>query len=218
MKPLSGWHVKTLFRGAIAASVLAMTFTASPFIASATASPQTAGVRKIAKIIVTGNKVLNADFIIATSRKKVGDVCDSQALLEMKSSIFATGLFGFGSDDSSVRVSSQENTADGTCTVVIDVDENPKIERVEITGSGPVPVAEIDKMVTRTAVYSLSQFQIDFANILDMYRKKGYVAEMGADPGPKLDDQSVLVVPILVQCLLVLGYFQCSYSLDFIYK
>ena len=91
-------------------------------------------MHKIAKIVVTGNKILNADFLIAASRHKVGDACDSQTLLEMKSAIFATGLFGFGSDDSSVRVSSQENTSDGTCVVSIDVDENPKIERVEITG------------------------------------------------------------------------------------
>lgn len=199
MKPLSKWRIHSLLNGIALGFSLAFLATAAPFATTALAAPQAGGVRKIAKIVVTGNKVLNADFVIATSRHKVGDACDIQTLTEMKSAIFATGLFGFGSDDSSVRVSSQENVADGTCTVLIDVDENPKIERVEITGSGPIPVQEIDKMVTRTAVYSLSQFQLDFANILDAYRKKGYVAEMGADPGPKLDDQSVLVVPILVQ-------------------
>ncbi len=199
MNPLSGWRVNNLLRGFALGSAMALMLTAAPLLKPTFATPQAMGVRKIAKIVVTGNKVLNADFIIAASRHKVGDACDSQTLLEMKSAIFGTGLFGFGSDDSSVRVSSQENTADGTCTVLIDVDENPKIERVEITGSGPIPVQEVDKMVTRTAVYSLSQFQLDFANILDVYRKRGYVAEMGADPGPKLDDQSVLVVPIVVQ-------------------
>ncbi|MCX6381355.1 MAG: BamA/TamA family outer membrane protein [Armatimonadetes bacterium] len=199
MNPLFGWRANNLFRGVVLGAVMAVMLSTTPFLQRTLATPQALGVRKIAKIVVTGNKVLNADFIVATSRHKVGDVCDSQTLLEMKASIFGTGLFGFGSDDSSVRVSSQENTNDGTCTVLIDVDENPKIERVEITGSGPIPVQEVDKMVTRTAVYSLSQFQLDFANILDLYRKRGFVAEMGPDPGPKLDDQSVLVVPILVQ-------------------
>lgn len=154
-------------------------------------------LRKIGKFVVLNNKVLNQDYIVAATRHKVGDPCDAQTLQDIKEALVATGYFGFGAEDG-VRVSSQENNPEGTCTIVIDVDENPKIERYEITGSGPISNDDIKKMITKTAVYSPLQLRLDLDNITEAYRKKGFTINIGSDVGPKIEDPTVLVIPIIV--------------------
>ncbi len=158
---------------------------------------ETSTLRKIAKFVVLNNKVLNQDYIIAATRHKVGDPCDAQTLQDIKEALVSTGYFGFGAEDG-VRVSSQENNPEGTCTIVIDVDENPKIERYEITGSGPISNDEIKKMITKTAVYSPLQLRLDLDNITEAYRRKGYTINIGSDVGPKIEDPTVLVIPVIV--------------------
>jgi outer membrane protein insertion porin family len=174
-----------------------MSVEADAQITTLTAEQSIQTVRKIAKFVVLNNKILNADYIIAASRHKVGDPCDAQTLASIKEALVATGYFGFGTEEG-VRVSSQENNPEGTCTIVIDVDENPKIERYEITGSGPISTEEIKKMITKTAVYSPFQLKLDLDTITESYRRKGFTISIGSEVGPKIEDPTVLSIPIVV--------------------
>ena len=180
---------------------------------SASAAPQTAPVSpiapappvdplapKIAEIVVVGNKAFSRPAIIAFSGHKEGDPFTPAVLDEMKSNIFRTNYFGFneGFSPESVKVSAEKRNPDGQIKVVIEVDENPKIERVAVTGSGPIPKEQIEKLIHNTNVYNPAQFDRDARDIEELYLKAGYTGTLSADSGPDLNNPSILNVALIV--------------------
>ncbi|MDE2127809.1 MAG: BamA/TamA family outer membrane protein [Armatimonadetes bacterium] len=167
--------------------------------------PQAGATPKIGEIDVTGNKTLSSAFIIAASGHKVGDPCTDETLSEMQTNIYRTGFFGFHSADpaDAVKVSSQENNPpNGFCKVLIEVDENPTIKAVNITGSGPIKPEEVRSLLhidlTHGAVYSEDQLGRDLQDIQDLYNKRGYLMAPAQDTGPDPKNPSILNVSLVV--------------------
>ncbi len=171
-------------------------------------APQVAGPPKIGEIIVIGNKTLNKDFIIFSSGHKIGDPCTTETLLDMESHLFATGLFGLLSanpEQDAVKISSEEiQPPNGLCKVIIQVDENPTVQNINLTGSGPIKPEEVRPLIhfkppgpgQPGTVYNVNQFRRDVTDIVDLYNHKGYFVTVGQDVG--VDDKGVLNVPLQV--------------------
>ena len=154
---------------------------------------------KINAITVKGNKAFNANAIIAMSGHKVGDLCDPQALEQMKTSLFNSGNFGFskGNSPDSVAVTAEQGK-DGAITITIEVSENPKIEKINVTGTGPLKAEDIAKLVHKTVVYNAAQFNRDFQDIGDAYNQMGYVATLMPQSGPDAVEPTTLNVVAMV--------------------
>ena len=170
---------------------------------SAAAQQAPAGTQTIGDFIITGNKTLSKDAIIALSRHKIGDPCNDQVLSEIKANLSQTGYFGtqhnLDNPEDWVRVQAEdENPPTGKCKVVIRVDENDPIKDFSVTGSGPVKIEDIQNLVhaKKGGVYNYIQFQRDAEEIMRLYNSKGYVATLGEGAG--MDDKGVLTIPITV--------------------
>ncbi len=175
--------------------------TVVPVAAQAKQAP--IGTQVIGDFIITGNKTLSKDAIIALSRHRIGDPCNDQVLSEIKANLSQTGYFGtqhnLDTPEDWVRVQAEdENPPTGKCKVVIRVDENDPIKDFSITGSGPVKIEEVQNLVhaKKGGVYNYIQFQRDAEDIMRLYNSKGYVATLGEGAG--MDDKGVLTVPITV--------------------
>ena len=174
--------------------------TAPPSAPPALTPPINPFAPKIAEIVVVGNKSFNSLAIVGFSGHRVGEPFTPALLDEMQTNVFNTGYFGFneGFSKDAVKVSAETLKNDKEIKVVIEVDENPKITKVLVSGSGPVPAAEIDKMVRRTTVYNPAQFGRDVQDIEERYGKAGYLATISADSGPDPVNPSVLNVSLIV--------------------
>ena len=161
--------------------------------------PPAAAGSVISEIIVTGNKTLNSESIIASSGHKIGDPCTNEVLLQMQESIFRTGNFGWQTGrqiNNSVKISASEK--DGKCKIEIEVDENPKIDKnaINVEGSGPIKPEVIRDLYTETAVFNSNQFELDLIEIEKAYLSKGY--RMSFTQDTDLDSEGRLKISILV--------------------
>ena len=154
---------------------------------------------KISEIVVVGNKAFNSLSIVGFSGHHVGEVFTSAVLDEMKTNVFNTGYFGYneGFSQDAVKVSSETKT-DRQVKIVIEVDENPKITDILPSGSGPISGEEIKKMIRKTTVYNVAQFNRDVQDIEERYGKAGYLATISGDSGPDAVNPSVLNVSLIV--------------------
>lgn len=153
----------------------------------------------ISEIIITGNKTLNSEGIIASSGHKLGDPCSNEVLLQMQESIFRTGNFGWRTNkemNNAVQISASEK--DGKCKIEIVVDENPKIDKdsINVEGSGPVKPEIIRELYTETAVFSYVQFESDLLAIDKVYTSQGY--RMSFTQDTDLDPEGRLKIGIVV--------------------
>lgn len=152
----------------------------------------------ISEIIVRGNKTLNSTAIISYSRHNVGDPCRAETLNEMQINLYATQLFGFNSrnEEDAVKVSSEE--LNGKCRVTIEVDENPTITSVELTGTGPIKSEEVSALLhlKKGAVYSLLQFNRDVAEISNLYSRRGYIAIFPQESGIDAAGKFIVVIQV----------------------
>ncbi|HZO91565.1 MAG TPA: BamA/TamA family outer membrane protein [Chthonomonadaceae bacterium] len=173
--------------------------TAQADAAAQNAQPPQPNVSRIGEFIVTGNKTLNKDAIIAYSRHKIGDPCTEHTLDEIATNLMKTGFFGqHTSDQDAVKVKAEEaNPSTGLCRVLIDVDENDTIQKVTVSGSGPVKPEDILKLIhiKPGTVYNFVQFGADAVDIQNLYRSQGYSAVV---TDAVIDPPGVLNVNILV--------------------
>jgi outer membrane protein insertion porin family len=170
--------------------------------------PPAINAPKIGEIIVLGNKTLNKEFIILASGHKVGDPCTTETLLDMESHLFATGLFGLltaNPEEDAVKISSEEiQPPNGLCKVIIQVEENPTVQNINLTGTGPIKIDEVMPLISFKlpkpgqpgSVYSVNRFRRDVVDIQELYNKRGYVVTIGQDVG--VDEKGVLNVPLVV--------------------
>ena len=82
--------------------------------------------------------------------------------------------------------------------VLIEVDENDTIHEVVIDGAGPIKQEEVMGLLHLKAgmVYNPFQFRRDYADIQEIYNKRGYAVT--PDPEAGLDDKSNLRVGLIV--------------------
>lgn len=154
----------------------------------------------IGEIVVQGNKVLSTAAIISLSGHKVGDPCNEQTLAEMRDRLLRTGNFGQHVADQNQAIKIQaEQGADNKCKVIITVDENDKIEKILISGSGPIPPEEVNKLIEplRPNVYNEENIRNIANAIQDLYNKRGFLIEFG-QIRPDAENPGYLPIPIIV--------------------
>ncbi len=168
---------------------------AAPPVVPPPAAPYNGPV--ITDIVVIGAKTLNKAYIISASGHNVGDPFTEDVLSDMKTRLTATGYFGGHSVtiEESVKVESIE--ANGKRQVVITVDENDTITGINLTGAGPVKVEDVLALIhiKPGKAYNEKIFQLDAFDILEFYRKKGFITTL-ADA--TIDNKGVLNISIVV--------------------
>ena len=82
--------------------------------------------------------------------------------------------------------------------VIVEVDENPTIAGVSIEGAGPVKEDDVRALVHLKPgmVYNPFQFRRDYADIQELYNKRGYIVT--PDPAADLDSKNNLKVALIV--------------------
>src|SRR5205823_4260619 len=90
---------------------------------------------KIVDIIVLGNKSINKEAIITASHLKIGDSLTQQSIDEARRQIMAMGFWGarLAEPTDGVKVKAEVN--EGTAKVVVEVDENDKVNKIVISGT-----------------------------------------------------------------------------------
>jgi outer membrane protein insertion porin family len=158
----------------------------------------------IGEFVVIGNKNLNETFITSLTGYKVNDPFSDLVLDMIRTNLITSGYFGYAGGDfneNAVRVYVEESAPiEDRKKVVIEIsEENPKIQQLEIEGSGPIPVSEIAQMVPTGAVFRINEFDQQLRNISALYQSRGYVVTVLSD-GTGLDPQKegVLRIALLV--------------------
>lgn len=154
----------------------------------------------IGEIEVVGNKVLSRDAIIALTGHKIGHLCTGQVLKEMRDRLVSTANFGMhhpGKPSEWVKIQT-EDSGDGKCHVTITIDENDRVERITITGTGPIKPEEVMKLIHRGAVYNPEDMARDKLAIVNLYTRAGLSVEFGSDLGIDTNNPGTLVVPLVV--------------------
>ncbi len=82
--------------------------------------------------------------------------------------------------------------------VIVEVDENPTITTVDVIGSGPIKEDDVRALVHSKIgmVYNPFQFRRDYADIQELYNKRGYIVT--PDPSADIGDKGDLKVALLV--------------------
>src|SRR5579875_681516 len=170
---------------------------------SSTAPPPAAQqAPRISDIEVRGNHNLNSVFIIGASGAKVGDLFTPQLQAQMEQNLLDTGYFGVLDPDprNGVNVYAEEPTPpNGTCKVIISVDENPMITNISITGTGPIKPEVVEAQLQGLKpgnVFNSKQFLNDANAIIDLYQKQHYIASFSQDV--PIDASGVLHINIIV--------------------
>ena len=182
------------------------------------------GTPRIGQIVVIGNKTLSQTAIALFSGHRPGDGCTEAVLTEMRANIFQKGYFGMhsASVDDAVRVHiepmedrsemlariagektendkiADDPTAGKRYKVIVEVDENPTIAGVSIEGNDPLKEDDVRPLVHLKPgmVYNPFQFRRDYADIQELYNKRGYIVT--PDPAADLDGQNNLKVALVV--------------------
>lgn len=166
------------------------------------APPASTGAPRISEIVVRGNHNLNSTYIIGASGAKEGDLFTPELQQQMQQNLLNTGLFGVLDPDpmNGVRVYSEEpNPPNGTCKVIIDVDENPLITNISITGTGPIKPEVVQAQLQGLkpgTVFNIQQFITDVNAIIDLYQKQHYIAQISQDT--PIDSAGVLHINLIV--------------------
>jgi predicted aspartyl protease len=154
----------------------------------------------IGEIVVHGNKLLDAAAIIRMTERKVGDPCSAEVLDAMRDKLTKSGYFGMHHPDvkSAWADVKSEEIGGGKCKVTITVDENDKVTKVVITGSGPVRPQEVEALITSGSVYNVNTVETDAKKIIALYNDLGYEILFGDELGMYAKNPGVLVVPLIV--------------------
>jgi outer membrane protein insertion porin family len=153
----------------------------APAPARATPASPTGVVRAID---VTGNQRIEADTIRSYMLLQPGDAFDADRLDRSLRTLFATGLFR------DVTVTRQGDR------VVVNVEENPIVNRVAFEGNSKVSddVLRTEVTLRPRAVFTPQQAQADRQRILDVYARRGRFAAQVEPKLIQLDQNRVDVV------------------------
>jgi len=152
---------------------------------------------KLTDILVLGNKNINRESIISASGLKVGDPLTQATLDEAKRRLLQTGNFGMRQVNPEDGVKVRADIANDEAKVVIEVDENDKVEGITITGSGPIEPAKIQALMStkQGQVLNLQTLQADITKIRTAYEELGYQAFVSDG---LVIENGILKVPIVV--------------------
>ena len=120
----------------------------------------------VSAIVVQGNQRVEDDTVRAYMQLGPGDVISADRIDESIKALFQTGLF------SDVRVFRQGNT------LVVQVEENPLINKVRFEGNSEVKKKALKKEVQlrERTIFTRSKVQADVQRIVALYRRSGHFA------------------------------------------
>jgi outer membrane protein insertion porin family len=118
----------------------------------------------VGRIIVEGNQRVETETVLSYMQIGPGDYYDEEKIDESVKALFQTGLF------SDVRVFLRGGN------VVVQVEENPMINKVDFAGNDEIDDEDLAKEVElrERMVYTRSKAQSDIDRIVAVYRRAGY--------------------------------------------
>lgn len=145
----------------------------------------------VAEIVVSGNKNITTDAILAQMRTKVGQPLNPAQLDKDKDSILAMGFF----EAVDIRVKPLGEEAN---QVVVEVSEFPVIKEIRVTGNRQIPAEAIIKAsgLETGKVFNLNSARPAAEAIRKLYQDKGYFATV--DPfGPMPESPNTVQIGII---------------------
>jgi outer membrane protein insertion porin family len=148
-----------VFAGILAIFLSLVMPVVGPFGQASIAEAQT-----ISNIVVEGNQRVETDTVLSYLQVSRGDPFDSFKIDESVKALFQTGLFA------DVQVSQRGSV------LVIHVEENPMINRVNFEGNSEIKDAALAKEVElhERMMFTRAKVQSDTARVIALYRRSGY--------------------------------------------
>lgn len=149
-------------------SVIVAVFACLLSFAAPVAAPQVfapaAYAQTVGRIIVEGNQRIETETVLSYMQIGPGDPFDSEKIDESLKTLFQTGLF------SDVRIFRR-----GSNLVVV-VEENPMINRVNFEGNSEVKDKDLEKEVElkERTMFTRAKVQSDVQRIITVYRRQGF--------------------------------------------
>ncbi|TMJ44238.1 MAG: outer membrane protein assembly factor BamA [Alphaproteobacteria bacterium] len=125
---------------------------------------EAAQAQTVGRIIVEGNQRIESETVLSYMQIGPGDPFDSEKINESLKSLFQTGLF------SDVRIFRRGGN------LVVVVEENPMINRVNFEGNSEVKDKDLEKEVElkERTMFTRAKVQSDVQRIIAVYRRSGY--------------------------------------------
>ena len=138
----------------------------------------------VSNIVVEGNQRVEADTVMAYMQVSPGQPATPFNINESIKALFQTGLF------SDVRITQRGNT------LVVQVEENPIINRVTFEGNSELDTDALAKEVEvrERAVFTRARVQSDVQRIIALYRRSGFFAVQVEPQIIRLDQNRVNLV------------------------
>jgi outer membrane protein insertion porin family len=135
----------------------------APVIAPAALSVS-AYAESISRIVVEGNQRVEESTVLSYLRVKPGDAFDSEVIDESVKALFQTGLFA------DVQVFQRGSQ------LVIHVEENPMINRVNFEGNSEIKDSDLAKEIElrERMMFTRAKAQSDVQRVIALYRRTGY--------------------------------------------
>ena len=148
----------------VAVSLWALVFAVLGPVAAPKFLAAQAEAQVISRIVVEGNERIEPDTVISYMQIGQGDDYDPERIDESVKALFQTGLF------SDVKIFLRGPT------LVIVVEENPLINRVNFEGNSEIKDKDLAKEVElrERTVLTRSRVQSDVQRIIALYRRSGY--------------------------------------------
>ena len=169
------------------------------------ANSNAADIPKISEFIVRGNKEISDEAIIKASRLKLGEEVSPTEIEEAKRWITMTGNFGVHLPNPNDGVQVSYDVHEGKAVVNIKVVENPIIKAIAVSGSGPIPPADILAAIQtkKMSVLNLPRVQNDVQVIQHLYDVRGYQAFVEEDIGMR---EGTLNIPIRIGKVISISF------------
>ncbi|TMJ39999.1 MAG: outer membrane protein assembly factor BamA, partial [Alphaproteobacteria bacterium] len=125
---------------------------------------EAAQAQTVGRIIVEGNQRIESETVLSYMQIGPGDPFDSEKINESLKILFQTGLF------SDVRIFRRGGN------LVVVVEENPMINRVNFEGNSEVKDKDLEKEVElkERTMFTRAKVQSDVQRIIAVYRRSGY--------------------------------------------
>ncbi|MBS1704498.1 MAG: BamA/TamA family outer membrane protein [Armatimonadetes bacterium] len=144
----------------------------------------------IKEITVTGNKYISKDAVLSSMQSKVGDSYSEATVEADKKALLNIGVF------KKVEIYTQP-LEDNSIKLMVQLDENPYIKEIRISGNTAVGSDKILPLITQKpdAVFNLRTVGPTIDAISSLYDKRGYFADV--DIAPLEDSPETLNVQII---------------------
>src|SRR4051812_30570242 len=151
------------YRSVIVAVVACLLCFVVPVVSPPSLVPA-AHAQTVARIVVEGAQRIEPETVTSYMQIAPGDLFDAEKIDASLKTLFQTGLF------SDVRIFRRGND------LVVAVEENPMINRVQFEGNTEVKDKDLEKEteLKERSIFTRAKVQSDVQRILAVYRRAGY--------------------------------------------